>query len=308
MILGRKKKDWDDQYDEYYTQQDPEYDRRVKPLLWVHILILLTFAGLFLVIVGVASDGMMVEKTLKAIFTPVGAVWGLLALTVYFSLVFKAGKTAIVAFVCWLLLTVGGNGLVEQAFANYMERSYLESNPFSDEPYDVVFVLGGGTTTAANGNPQLGSQGDRVMLAARLYFAGKAKKIISSGYKKYRRNKKDMHYYEETIEILKDLNVPESALGKMAGSSTSEEIEEMRKWLDANPPPADFRIGILTSAWHLRRAMALADQAGIDAQPIPAAFRSNYYRPGPSIVIPSAPNLNATSEMIHELLGRMIGR
>lgn len=307
MILG-KKKNWDDDYDEYYTQRDPEYGRRVKPLLWVHFAALVTLFSLFFVAVGVCAGGTMVEKVAKEIFTPVGFVWLGLMLLVYFSLVYKAGRTAIACAICWLVLSAGGNYFVANFMAATLERPYQSDNHYLQESFDYLIVLGGATETSPIGTAQLTGAGDRVMTAARMYHLGKAKKIIATGQQKYKVDPGDLHPNEEVIQILKDLKVPESDLSMLGGINTSEEMEQIRRWLDTVEDHDDLRIGLITSAWCLNRATALAKANGVNVVPIPSNFTNHPYTPNPGIVVPTASNLQQTATMLHEILGRMIGR
>lgn len=307
MLFG-KKKHWDDEYDEYYTQRDPEYGRRVKPLLWIHFAALTTLAGVFLVVVGASAGGGMVEDVLKALCTPVGSIWIGLALLTYFSLVYKLAWTAISSTMFWLILSVGGNWFVANQLASNLESDYAELNRMEVESFDYLIVLGGSTLNDPTGNPQLGMAGDRVMTAARMYHQGKTKKIIATGREKYKMGPKDMYSNEEVVQILGELNIPKSDLMMLGGSNTSEELEQIQAWQESLPNSDRLKIGILSSAWHLPRVMALADANGANVKPIPSNFIGASYSPNPSIVIPSAENLQTTATMLHEYLGRMIGR
>ena len=309
MIFGGKKnKDWEDEYDEYYTQRDPEYNKRAKPQLWMHFGILATLSVVFFVIVGATSGYSMIEKTAKALVTPVGMTWILLALLTYFSLVYRNGWTAVAAFTCWTVLTIGGNAIVTGYLASSLERDYLDTSPYTGEPYDVTIVLGGGTNMTPNGSAQLGSGGDRVMVAARMFHAGQTKMIVATGRQEFRVDETDRHPHEEATEILKALSIPEKNLRMLGGDNTSEEMEQISKWLSSEPDSKNWRVGILTSAWHLPRAMALAEANEIHAEPVPANFLTQPYVPNPNIVIPSGHNLKVTGLMLHERLGRLIGR
>lgn len=309
MIFGGKKKeDWEDKYDEYYTQQDPDYDRRVKPLLWVHGGILATLAGVFIAIVGAVSGVPMIEKVLKELVTPIGMTWCLLILLTYFGLVYRIGWTAMAAFACWLMLTIGGNAFVSGFLASTLEQPYLDTNPYTCEPFDVLIVLGGGTNMTPFGSAQLASGGDRVMVAARMFHSGQTKTIVATGRQQYRVDETDRHPHEETIEILKGLSIPEKHLRMLGGNNTSEEMQDLAKWLNNEPESENWRIGILTSAWHLPRAMALAKANEIVAEGVPANFLTQPYSPNPSVVVPSAQNLKVTGSVLHEYLGRLFGR
>jgi len=270
--------------------------------------ILATLSAVFLAIVGATSGFSMIEKVLKELITPVGMVWVLLALLTYFGLVFRIGWTAVSAFTCWLLLTIGGNAIVSSFLASSLEHDYLENSPFTGEPFDVLFVLGGGTSMAPTGTAQLASGGDRVMVAARMFHAKKARMLVATGRQEFRNDEMDRHPHEEAAEILKDLLIPEESLLMMGGNNTSEEIIEIAEWLASEPDSANWRVGILTSAWHLPRAMALAEANGIKAEEGPANFLTQPYAPTPGIVVPSGHNLKITGVILHEILGRLIGR
>lgn len=307
MIFG-KKKNWDDEYDEYYTQQDPEYGRRAKPLLWAHLAALAIIFGLFFTAVGLAAGGKMVEKVAKELCTPVGFIWLVLMLLIYFSLVYRAGRTAITAALCWVVLSVGGNDFVADFLAAGLEKPYQSQNPYEEKPFDYLIVLGGGTNVSPYGSAQLESRGDRVMTAARLYFRERVKKIVATGQQLYKSDPNDLHPNQEVVQILKDLQIPESDLLMLGGINTSEEIQQIRKWLDTLPDKENLRVGLLTSAWHLPRATALAEKNGVSVIPVPSDFASEPYVPDPGIVVPTANNLHQTATMIHEYLGRLIGR
>ena len=309
MIFGgKKKKDWEDEYDHYYTQQDPDYDRRVKPLLWVHAGILATLGGVFIAIVGAVSGFSMIEKVLKELVTPVGMTWVMLALLTYFGLVYRVGWTAMAAFSCWLLLTIGGNSFVSGFLASNLEQNYLDTNPYTCEPFDVLIVLGGGTNMTPTGAAQLSSGGDRVMVAARMFHSGQTKTIVATGRQEFRIDETDRHPHEETVEILQALSIPQKHLRMLGGKNTSEEMQEIAKWLSSEPESKNWRIGILSSAWHLPRAMALAEANEIVAEGVPANYLTQPYAPNPSVIVPSAHNLKVTGTMLHEQLGRLIGR
>ena len=83
-------------------------------------------------------------------------------------------------------------------------------------------------------------------------------------------------------------------------------MQNVRKWLDATENPG--RIGILTSAWHLPRAMRLAKANGFEAVAIPANYRTEKFSPDPGLLIPSASNLQKSRLVFKEILAGFVGR
>ena len=208
----------------------------------------------------------------------------------------------------WLLLTVGGNLAVKRALIESLEQPFEAIAPLECEPFDAILVLGGSTNVTVNGFPQLSFAGDRVMLAARLFHAGKTKIVIVSGQQFARTTPKDLDPKDEAQRILVEIGIPEEKIVMLNGMNTSEEIANLKKWLGIHPEINPGRIGLVSSAWHLPRALKLAAANGLNVEPVPANFLSGPYVPEPSMIVPSGENLQWTGVMLHEYLGRWLGR
>ena len=172
--------------------------------------------------------------------------------------------------------------LSSEIFASLLVRTWESSiestTPSVDEPFDYVVVLGGGTSVAPDGRAQFGAAGDRVGFAARLYLAGIAKKLVTTGDTlqlegslsgKFRREDDPS---QQTIQIWMELGIPVDAIYELGGQNTSSEMASLKEhpefWQGKS-------CAILTSASHLPRAMRLAESAGIRALPIAADYRSS---------------------------------
>ena len=140
-MFWRKKTNWEDEYDEYYTRDVDRSGGKTRFKYLPHILLLILVGAIFCAIVGVVAGMTMLEKTVTSLAMPVGILWLLLLITMYFCLVNRNPWPAIMCFVCWLLLTVGGNRVFTAWYARSIERPYLEQNFDDVEPWDVVVVL-----------------------------------------------------------------------------------------------------------------------------------------------------------------------
>jgi uncharacterized SAM-binding protein YcdF (DUF218 family) len=308
MPLWKRKKNWEDEYDEYYTR-----DQRVEPgkqptqLRFIPHILLLGFIGsLFVGAAGLVSGPTMVEKLLTALASPVGLVWLGLLVMIYFCAMTRLTWPAIAGFICWLMLTIGGNQFVSEGLARLLEAPYQDIDVYQIEPLDTIVVLGGGTNTALNGKSQLDINGDRIAVAARLYHAGQVKKLICTGTQKFRSTPEDLHPREEASEVLLELGVPADAVLQMQGENTSEEMANLKKWIDKTDSAG--RVGILTSAWHLPRAIRLAKSHNLEVHPVPANFISGPFSASPHMVVPGAQHLMLTSKLLKEYLARLVGR
>ena len=161
---------------------------------------------------------------------------------------------------------------------------------------DAIVVLGGGMQCHAKcGGCEMSAGADRVWTGAKLYKAGKAKKIICTGSEIER----------STLPLLLDFGVPrEAVVWYDDARNTEEEARVMAKTLgtDGKKP----RILLVTSAWHMNRAKFLFEKAGLDVVPCPGDFEMSYISERPLSVkdlIPDAMVLAQNSAAVREWIG-----
>lgn len=306
MFFWRKKGDWENEYDEYYTRDIELGGKKVRFRYLPHVLLLGFVGAIFCAVVGVVAGQTMLEKLLTTLAMPLGIVWLALLVMVYFCLINRQAWPAIIGFLCWIFITLAGNSFVAQWAVGTIESPFFEIDAMQLEPLDVVVVLGGGTTTTLAGRPQLAEAGERVVQAARLWHAGRVQQIMCTGMQSLRSTENDLHPYEEATVILEELGIPKQSILKLKGINTSEEMKNLKKWVDANP--ATPRVGLITSAWHLGRAERLAAANGLSVEPIPADFFSQPFAPGPGVVVPNYYNLMINSLVVKEYVARIVGR
>ena len=125
---------------------------------------------------------------------------------------------------------------------------------------DAVVLLGGGMNAATNvcPYPNLCAAADRVWHAARIFKAGKAPLIVPSGT--------GCDLCE--VPFLVDLGVPREAIRAEAESRNTEEnakfVAELLK--DRAHP----KVLLVTSAWHMRRALLMYRRYAPDLEIVPA--------------------------------------
>ena len=191
------------------------------------------------------------------------------------------------------------------------ESSVVSHEPTSSEPLDYLIVLGGGTSVAPDGRAQFNLAGDRAGYAARLFLAGKAKHLITTGDNLTLSGTLSGKFLPEddpsqqTKKIWMELGVPAEAISELSGQNTSSEIASLR----AHPEYwENKRCAILTSAFHLPRAMQLAKQSGVSAELIAADYRSGR---GPTTInqfVPESEELAKLHLVIKEWIGMQLGR
>lgn len=142
---------------------------------------------------------------------------------------------------------------------------------------DAIVCLGGGMTVTTNGflSADINPGADRVWMAARLYKAGKAPKVLCTG----------PGCRASTEKLLLDFGVPTNALVFLEKPrNTEEESKAISDWLLARKLTANSqqlkaakpKVLLVTSAWHMRRAKYMFEKyaPGLEIVPAPTDFES----------------------------------
>lgn len=274
---------------------------------WKRLIVLLVVALLLTTAIGLTAGKSVLEKLLTDLAMPMGLLWLLLG-WVCLQLAMRREAAFKWAALAWLLCTLAGNGLVADWMLASLEHRYTEVDPLSVQSLDQVVLLGGATSEAPNGQVQINQNGDRVVLAARMYHLGLAGRILCTGARIKGLSDQGTDEGQAARRILIELGVPSDAIEVIGGRNTAEEMRSIKQRVGTQP------VGIITSAWHLDRAMRLAQQQGLQAVPLPSNFNSGSDqtpRPWASVLrdcIPNAAALASNSRVVKEHLARLVGR
>jgi len=258
-----------------------------------------------LVIGGFASleNLYILGKLLGRLAMPTGLFWlGMLA-AIFFGIYRKNRKLVFTVSSMFLVYSVIGNILLGGLLVAFLESDYKIA-VFEQEPFDAVLVLGGGASGDAE-FAQVNDAGDRVVVGARLYHAKLTPLLITSGS-----SVPGLGHFTDvsvaTRTIWTGLGIPEDAILLLPDpKNTREEIlalkqlKEEQKW---------ERVGVVTSAWHMRRAMKLAKTEGLEVHPLPADFRTRIVWDGILSIVPEAHGFALVQRACWEFLGAATGR
>lgn len=266
-----------------------------KPIAWT------AAAGLVLGVVLLLID-LESQKMAARLATPFGVAWLVLlglALELLRERRWWPGGTAAG---CWLLLTLGGNAWIAAGLLGSLERSVP---PPQAGQWDAVAVLGGGTVLDQDGKVQLGDAGDRLRVADALMRTGRTPLLVSTGSGFLGEDgKRDLA--QETAQVWGGWGVPPPGMLLIPGPvNTKEEIVRLaqeartRGWR---------RIALVSSGWHLPRALALARRHGLAADGVPADQRGRMPPASPLFLIPCGSGFQDVQLWCNEVLGRLAGR
>jgi uncharacterized SAM-binding protein YcdF (DUF218 family) len=139
--------------------------------------------------------------------------------------------------------------------------------------YDAIVVLGGGIAAAHPPEvmePDLNASADRIWQAARLYKRGAAPRIIVTGGSFLAQHGGPPTTEAEAMRVfLLDLGVPAEAItDEGMALNTIENIRNVRAIVGTG------RVALVTSAYHMPRALQLAARAGLDVGAFPTDFQA----------------------------------
>ena len=249
--------------------------------------------------------GYLLTKSVGGLMMPLGLVW--LALLVSAVVVGWRGQPRLAALFAslWFALTLVGNEPLARWMNSDLEGAYAWARPLEAGPFDAVIVLGGGTSETRRGEAQLASSGDRIILAARLYHRGRTPLLVSSGSPIAGISHHDSGL--AAAQIWGELGIPEEAIRVVPEARTTSEEARLHSALAREA--GWTRVGLVSSARHLPRALAHFRAEGLDPTPLPADVRGR-----PRVwrgLYDLIPNAGAAAE-IHgaawEWVGRAAGR
>jgi uncharacterized SAM-binding protein YcdF (DUF218 family) len=218
------------------------------------------------------------------------------ALAIAFALAGRrrvAAWCAAFAFACVLAMTP----LVGNALLGWLEAPYAGPVPACDGG-DHVVVLAGGFERAARAPDDHDALSDasvrRLVRAITLARASPARRLVVTGGGAWRVPESAV-----LAALAVELGVPATTVERETDSHDTWQGAEAlaRSWGDRGA-----RIWLVSSAWHLRRAMLAFETAGFDPCPV-AADRRHRDVSDWGALLPQASGLRKTEVALHELAG-----
>jgi uncharacterized SAM-binding protein YcdF (DUF218 family) len=239
----------------------------------------------------------MLHQILPVLFLPLGFC----LLFILAGLILKKWWLSLfgVALLWVFSMPIVGNGLTVA-----VSRGYARI-PATAVPDAHAIVVLSGMINTIKGAPdgEWNDAVDRFEGGIRLYKAGKAPVLVFTGSWIFGND----HIYSEGMMLAnraKQLGVPELAIritDKVG--STAEEAVAICRFMKAEPGK-DKTILLVTSAYHMHRAVLLFRKAGVNVIPYPVDFAVEQDAPLTIMsFLPNADSLLQSERALHELLG-----
>lgn len=243
-------------------------------------------------------------KLLSLFVYPLSLSLMLAALGLLFTLLGRRRLGFFAALIAGLWLYVCSTSSVANYLTDSLERDFVPRAMSVIEPAQAIVLLGG----AVRGDTHMGTladlnqQADRILHAAHLFQNGKAPLILLSGGAAPG-NRPDA---EQVKDILLLMGVPAHLmlLEKYSRNTYYNAVYSAKMLKDRGIT----RILLVTSAFHMRRALALFEAQGMEVTPAPTDFQRVV---GHRIIpgwLPGVANLARTTHALHELVGYQVYR
>lgn len=247
------------------------------------------------------------EKWLTANLLPVGLLWNAFLLSAIFQYWRGFKNRSIPLFIHAALIWIVGNPVLGYYLMLHQESQFATVGPLEVlDRFDAIVMLGGCTGRLPGGRAEVTSEGQRLVSSVEFFHADKASWIITTG----RRNDDDPG--DESLvaaNIMIGLGVPIERILRLPASNTYEEIVSVKQLLNEHPEKfPSQRIGIVTSAFHMPRAMRLAKHAELTLIPLPSGHRAISRVWKPTDLVPNAETVSNNSYLFKEFLAGLVGR
>jgi uncharacterized SAM-binding protein YcdF (DUF218 family) len=236
------------------------------------------------------------HKILPLIISPLFFI----ILIISLGIILKSKKISIAGILIFLICSLP---IVSSNLIYYLEKDYRPINISKIEDADAIIVLSGMTKPIKKDDDliyEFNESIDRILAGIKLIEKNKAPYLIlTRGKVPWSKGKPEgeilldfvLNYGIEKQKIILTENV----------QNTDQEAKAVKKLF----PNKDQKIILVTSAFHMPRAIKVFQAAGVDVVPFPVDFRSSNQKFSLMNLIPQASAFSSTSHFIREMQGRI---
>jgi uncharacterized SAM-binding protein YcdF (DUF218 family) len=198
-----------------------------------------------------------------------------------------------------------GSSPIALALYQAHERQYLPIAIDTTSVADAIVLLAGDVGIPASPRVETQIHGNRVIHSLRLYRAGKAPLVIVSGGNVFSQQGLESEA-EYTARLLEEFGVPREAIVlDRVSRNTRENALETARLVGKH---GLGKVLLVTSAFHMPRAVASFQSVGIKVIPSPSSISAELARPRVLDWIPTMDGLDSLKSLVHEKLGILVYR
>lgn len=248
-------------------------------------------------------DSVFIIKIFSALLYPLGLALVFAVMSWVCRVTGRLSGSRMFALLAVMILLVSSNPMVARGLAFGLESQHPQLAVESVDRHDAIIVLGGGLRIPLPPAKysQLTNGSDRYWYAARLFHAGKARRIMLSGGNLYQQPGFFGEAYYAS-KLLQQWGVPKAAIEvELASRTTSQNYRNTAELAEFGQIQSAL---LVTSAIHMPRAFYSFSRLSIALTPAPADLIVRE-QSAPAIfnILPSASALNLTTIALHEYYG-----
>ena len=236
-----------------------------------------------------------IHKILPLLFSPLIIIIGL----IIFSLITNSKKIGLLGIFILLFCSIP---IVSDKLIAYLESNYKLNQTSEVDEADAIVVLSGMVKVIKNKNNldyEWGESVDRIFAGIELFKENKSQTLIlTRGKLPWSVGIPEGEYLRE---VAIKFGVPEKNILLTENvENTDQEAKAIKKLFSINNP----KVILVTSAFHMPRALTVFEAAGIDIVAFPVDFQSSESKITFMSFIPSSSALSGTSFFVREMIGR----
>ena len=236
-----------------------------------------------------------IHKILPLLFSPLIIIIGL----IIFSLITNSKKIGLLGIFILLFCSIP---IVSDKLIAYLESDYKLNQVSEVQEADAIVVLSGMVKVIKNKNNldyEWGESVDRIFAGIELFKENKSQTLIlTRGKLPWSVGIPEGEYLRE---VAIKFGVPEKNILLTENvENTDQEAKAIKKLFSINNP----KVILVTSAFHMPRALTVFEAAGINIVAFPVDFQSSESKLTFMSFMPSANALNDTSFFVREMIGR----
>ena len=235
------------------------------------------------------------HKIIPLLFSPLIIIIGL----IIFSLITNSKKIGLLGIFILLFCSIP---IVSDKLIAYLESNYKLNQVSEVQEADAIVVLSGMVKVIKNKNNldyEWGESVDRIFAGIELFKENKSQTLILTRGKLPWSVGIPEGEYLRVVAI--KFGVPEKNILLTENvENTDQEAKAIKKLFSINDP----KVILVTSAFHMPRALTVFEAAGIDIVAFPVDFQSSESKITFMSFIPSSSALSGTSFFVREMIGR----
>ena len=237
-----------------------------------------------------------IHKILPLLFSPLIIIIGL----IIFSLITNSKKIGLLGIFILLFCSIP---IVSDKLIAYLESDYKLNQVSEVQDADAIVVLSGMVKVIKNKNNldyEWGESVDRIFAGIELFKENKSQTLIlTRGKLPWSVGIPEGEYLRE---VAIKFGVPEKNILLTENvENTDQEAKAIKKLFSINSP----KVILVTSAFHMPRALTVFEAAGINIVAFPVDFQSSESKITFMSFIPSSSALSGTSFFVREMIGRV---